>query len=79
MQPIIDIILDLSYTQEELVTWTLRKARRHPRLHVHFSSAALLIDNALLYRCGTTFYDLGALSYMHKVAISRAVGAPGHG
>ena len=31
------------------------------------------------YRCGTTFYDLSALSSMHKIAISRSVGAPGHG
>ena len=31
------------------------------------------------YRCGTAFYFLSALSYVHKVAISRAVGAPGHG
>ena len=30
-------------------------------------------------RCGTAFYFLSALSYMYKIAISRAVGAPGHG
>ena len=29
--------------------------------------------------CGTAFYFLSALSYMHKVAISIPVGAPGHG
>jgi len=31
------------------------------------------------YRCGTAFYFLSSLSYTHKLAISRAVGAPGHG
>ena len=31
------------------------------------------------YRCGSAFYFLSALCYTHKLAISRAVGAPGHG
>ena len=31
------------------------------------------------YRCGTAFYFYSALSYTHKLAISKAIGAPGHG
>ena len=31
------------------------------------------------YWCGAAFYFLSFLSYTHKLSISRAVGAPGHG
>ena len=40
---------------------------------------ALFFNFAGQYRCGTAFYFLSALSATHKVAISKAIGAPGHG